>query len=109
MASRLQNHELSTSDTQDQVSVRKFITRKLLQEDSSLALVALQFLVNPANLEPKDKKLSLSEWSTQQTKFEWDHQGNFREIRDLLYHYDGAETKYNYGCKDSRHNLTYRQ
>ena len=98
MASRLQNHELSTSDTQDQVSVRKFITRKLLQADSSLALVALQFLVNPAALEPKDKKLSLSEWSTPQTKFEWDHQGNFREIRDRLYLYDGAETKYNYGC-----------
>jgi len=98
MASLLRSHELSTSDTQDQFSVRRFIARKLLQEDSSLALVALQFLVNPADLKPKERKICRSEWSTPQTKFEWDHQGKFREIRDLLYLYDGAETKYTYGC-----------
>ena len=100
ISQRLQDHQSSISATQDPASVRKFIRQHLL-EDSSLALIVIQFVLDPDSLQPKDSKTDLKEWSTPQTAFELDHQGGFTEIANEAYLYGGAESKFNYACTKS--------
>ena len=97
MSVRFQYHENMMSAEEKNITFRSLVARKLMHEDSKLALTVFLMLVDPSTYEPK-VGTPLSKWSTPQTEYEFDHQGAFKEIEPRLYHYDGAESKLSYSC-----------
>ena len=81
----------------DIITFRGLLARKLMHEDSKLALAVFLMLLDPSTYEPK-VGTPFSEWSTPQTEYEFDHQGAFNEIEPRLYHYAGAESKLSFHC-----------
>jgi hypothetical protein len=97
MSVRFKYHERATPADEKREAFRRLVARKLMHEDSQLALTVFLMLVNPSRYEPK-VGTPFSMWSTPQTAYEFDHQGAFKEIEPGLYHYDGAESKLSYEC-----------
>lgn len=75
--------------------VRAAIMYNLMYEDTSLALAVFLMLINPDAYEPRrNQPFTFLKWP--KIEFELDHQGQFTEMKDDTYLYNGAETKFSH-------------